>query len=116
MGANKTLNPRINGDTSESIEFELINEETNLPINLTSSTIKCQFRHQSKSGQVVGDFSIGSGITLTEPLNGKFEIDQIDVLDWIPGTYFWDVEIGLSDGRTKTYVGGTMLVKPSVTK
>jgi len=112
----QNLKNRRRGDTSESVEFSVINSDTNTGIDLTGASILCQFRYGSQSGSVKEEFTIGNGITVNDAVNGEFQIDQIEKLDWAEGTYFYDVQLLLSDGRTKTYVGGSFKVVGSVSK
>jgi len=112
----KDLEDRINGDTFEKVVFSFYGETSETYIDLTGATATCQFRRDSQNGDIQTELTIGSGLTLSDAEGGKLEIDQIDVLDWPPGIYYYDIEILLSDGRTKTYVGGTVNVLNSTTK
>lgn len=105
---------RKKDDTSEKVTFTF-KDALGLAIDLTGATVKCQFRIGDKQGQLKVDLAIATGITIDDATGGVLSIDQIDPLDWAGGTYFYDVEITLADGRVKTYVGGTMKVVDTVT-
>ena len=107
---------RKKGDTSEKVIFKFSNKTTNLPIDLTGATAIMQFRFGGKNGQLVGDFSIGNGLSVPTPTNGFLELDQILKLPWAKGKYYYDIELLLADGRTKTYIKGVMPVVLTTSK
>jgi hypothetical protein len=110
----KRLNDRIKNDTFESVEFEY-NDNVGNPMDLTGVTVKVQFRNSSKKGHVVKSIDTTSGITMTDAVNGKFEIDKFTPVDFEVGNYYYDVETTFTNGDIKTYVGGTFKVIQDVT-
>jgi hypothetical protein len=103
------------GNTLDVINVNLYNED-NTGYDLTGASVFVQFRHGSKSGLLVGDFFIGTGLTWIDQANGHFVIDQIDELDWDLGTYYYDVRVKESGFPMYTPIGGTMKVVEIVTK
>ena len=102
------------GDTFDGVRFTLTKSSDSSPIDLTGASIACKFRKQTKTGTVVADLSIGSGITVVDAVNGIFDIDAFDI-DWSPLRYYYDVEITFASGVIKTYIEGTLTVIQDVT-
>jgi hypothetical protein len=94
------------GDTFDGVEFTLLNTDDQLPIDLTGVAIKIDFKKDSPTGAVKASFNVGSGVELTDPTNGVFELSAIDKLNWDVGVYYYDVEVTFSNGVTKTYLRG----------
>ena len=109
------FNDHLKGDTFKGMTFRMSNATTATPINLTDSEINIQFRVGSKTGRVQKHISIGNGITLTDAVNGVFNIDPIIKLNWYVNLYYYDVEITFLDGTIKTYFGGTLKVVQDTT-
>lgn len=107
------LRDRVKNDTFRSVEFIL--EEDGVAIDLTGVSIRTQFRYRCKTGRIVKDISNGSGITLTDPLNGTFKIDEFTPVDWEVDTYFYDVQITFTDNTIKTFVQGTVKILQDTT-
>ena len=107
------LRDRVKNDTFRSVEFIL--EKNDLPIDLTGVSIAIQFRYRCKTGKVVKNISTGSGITITDAVNGTFEIDEFTPVDWEIGTYYYDVQITFIDGSIKTYVQGNVKILQDTT-
>ena len=105
----KDLKDRIKNDTFESVEFT-IQDGGGSPIDLTGVSIRIQFRFRKKTGAIVKDMSLGSGITLTDATNGIFTIDKFTPVDYEVDTYFYDAEITFTSGDIHTYVQGTFKV------
>jgi len=96
----------MRGDTFEALEFEfLIND---VAINLTGYQILCKFRKGGKTGKEVKSILIGSGITITDMILGKFEIDRFQTNNLRAGRYYYDIEIIDSNGISDTYIEGTI--------
>jgi hypothetical protein len=54
-----------------------------------------------------------SGITLTDPTNGKFTINKMDI-DLATGAYRYDVQMTLNGDKT-TLLGGTFQIACDIT-
>ena len=94
------------GDTLETTRFTIKNKETQEPIDLTGATILCQFcRNFSRA--IVADLSIGSGLTVVDPLLGQVEIDSFDV-NWDIGGYDYSMVFTYSDDTVITDIVGTI--------
>lgn len=103
------LNDRVKGDTFESIEIEFLHG-TGLPIDLTGATIEASFNYGCLTGSTAYNPSIGSGITITDALNGLVEIDSFTPLTWEIGTYYYAVTITFVSGEIHTYLKGSVKV------
>ena len=103
------------GDTFKGLAFNMQNQTTSAPIDLTDSEIKIQFRSGSNIGTVQKELSIGSGITLVDAINGQFAIDAF-VIDWRAGMNYYDIQITYPDGKVKTYIKGTLKIIDDVTR
>ena len=102
------------GDTFDGIQYTILNSSDNLPIDLTGATIKSQFRKSNRKGSIILEITDGVGITVSDAVNGIFEIDSF-LLDWQPSTYYYDIEITFSNGVVKTYIEGTLIVNQDIT-
>jgi hypothetical protein len=107
------FDPVTSGNTLLATSFELaLDEDT--PIDLSDAEIKAQFRSDTHTGRLRKTISIGSGITLTDPENGIFTVDQMDI-EWPAGSYVFDILIKIDDVKT-TYISGKLQVLPNVTE
>lgn len=111
----KNLKDRIKNDTFSSVNFTIKDLGSGDPINLTGVDIHIQFRYRCKTGSVVKDIEVGTGITLTDPTNGIFTIDEFTPIVFEVGEYYYDAQITFTDGSIKTYVYGTFKVLQDVT-
>ena len=109
----KNLYDRIKNDTSKSVQFTLT-DESSVAIDLTGASIQIQFRYKSKTGTIVKDISVGSGITVATPASGILVIDAF-TCDWTPDIYYYDVQITFADTTIQTPVWGTVTVLQDVT-
>jgi hypothetical protein len=110
----RNLEDRVKNDTFSSVEFEYLDGNDD-PIDLTDCTIRAQFRFRSKTGAVVKDIVTGTGITLTDPTNGIFKIDEFTPVDWEVDSYYYDVQVTFPSGKIKTYVWGIVKIIQDVT-
>ena len=108
------INNHYKGDTFDGIRYTILNSSDNLPIDLTAATIKSQFRKSAKKGTVIKEVTDGVGITISDAVNGIFEIDSF-IIDWEVSTYYYDIEITFSNGVVKTYIEGTLTVIQDIT-
>ena len=104
----------IKGSTFDGYQFVLKNADKS-PIDLTGTTIKCDFKAKSKLGTLMLSVSDGNGITIDDAENGVFSLDEIEVVDWAVGVYYWDIKMTWVTPRTKTYIGGTIKITQNVT-
>ena len=78
------------GDT---IKWNCIYEDAeNNPIDLTGYQIKTQARANSTSKKTLFDLSIGNGITITDSVNGLYDIDLQDTALFKTGEYVVDIQ------------------------
>jgi len=103
----------INNTTSKAIPIQLLDKFKN-PIILTNASIHVQFRKDCETGEVVYDITVGNGVTITDDLNGWFEIDLF-LLVWGEGLYFYDIKTGIS-GIDAVYIVGERIVKQNITQ
>ena len=108
------LNDHYKGDTFNGIQYTLLNSSDSSPIDLTGVSIKTQFRTTSKKGSVILEITSGSGITISDAVNGVFSFDSL-IIDWSAGTYYYDVEITFSPEVIKSYIEGTIEILQDIT-
>lgn len=102
----------VKGDTFKGAQFEML--VNGVSKNLTGAAIKVQFREKTKTGIVKKTIEIGSGITVTNAVNGLFTINPF-IVDFNVGKNFYDVQIIDAGGVVKTYVEGYFEVLQDVT-
>ena len=94
------------GDTFESITFTI--KEDGVVVDLTSVSIKMDFRRDSPNGNIQQSMTIGSGLTVANAVGGVFRLDSF-INDWDVGRYFYDTELTFpngGDGIVRTYFIG----------
>jgi hypothetical protein len=101
----------VKGDTFDGVLFTV--KVNTVALDLTSAHIDMDLRLEPL-GIVAKTFSEGAGITITDASNGKFRIDS-QIIDISAGLYYYDIEITLSNGVVKTYVGGRWKILQDVT-
>ena len=82
---------RVKDRTSKKIEFT-IKDGNGIAISLVGATIGLDFRYKNNTGEIVKETSIGSGITVVDAVNGRFDVDSF-LLDWDIGWYWYGVVI-----------------------
>ena len=92
------------GDTINPRTITATDADTGLPIDLTSVDIKSTFTNGDNTKALI----IGSGVTLTDAVNGVFEID-VAVLT-VVGTWCFDVQLTFVDGSIRTWIKGTITI------
>lgn len=105
----------VKGDTFKARDVVIKNETTQTPIDLTDCEIRCEFRKNTKLGTVVETLIVGTGITLSYPVNGTFTIDNFNA-DWDADVYYYDFQFTFTDEVVITYFGGYMKVLQDVTQ
>ena len=105
----------LRGDTFQSRDVLIKNQTTNTPVDLTGYAIKCEFRKEIKTGTLVKTLSLGSGLTLTDAVNGIFTIDDF-VVEFEVGIYWYDFQMTSPSEIITTMFGGYMPVLQDVTQ
>lgn len=105
------------GDGIRTFNITLQDDE-DVPIDLTGATIRMQLKTKSTGGAVAWTFAnTGEPDTLltTTPLSGIITFPEI--LSWtVPGgNYFYDLEITDGGGFVKTYLKGQWVVINDIT-
>ena len=108
------MRDHIKGDTFEGVQFTLINSTTATPIDLTSATIRVQFRKKKITWSLIKEITTTSGVTITDAVNGVFVIDSF-ILDWVEDRYYYDVEVTFPSGLIKTYIKGSIYIAQDIT-
>ena len=101
------IRDQYKGDTFNGVQFTISNQDG--AIDLTSATIRTQFRRKTETGQVVKTITESDGITVTDAANGIIQFDAFDI-NWIADIYHYDIEITFVSGVIRTYVKGTLLL------
>jgi hypothetical protein len=99
------------GNTYDGAEFTVI--VNGVPLNLVGASLTMQVRYKYDTA-VIKEFSLGAGLTLTDPANGKFTYDR-QIIDMPPGSYQYDILIDLANGDRKTYPTGSFTVNAVIT-
>lgn len=99
---------RTKGATSPAITFTCDIE--GVPVDLTNCYILCQFKLGRTSNVVLELETGGNGITITNPAEGVFRIDEIDVLNLDANIYYYDIWLTFPDNTVKHWIVGTMTV------
>lgn len=99
------INDRKQGDTFPGLRFTIT--RNSVAKDLTGASITMTFLHRNRRSGEDQVLTIGSGLTLVDGPNAIFDMDQIDVLDWMSGEYTYDCEIIYADNEVKTVVEGT---------
>jgi hypothetical protein len=94
-----TVEDQWQGDTFAGWEFTIT--RNGVVKDLTAAEITMTFlpNNRRSNTQVL---TVGAGITLTDPTNGIFEVDEITPFNWDSGEYSFDCEIKYADGEIKT--------------
>tara|TARA_R110000851_G_scaffold332337_1_gene508153 strand:- start:975 stop:1322 length:348 start_codon:yes stop_codon:yes gene_type:complete len=95
------------GDTFDSITFTV--KEDGVPVDLTGVAIKMDFRKNSYTGNLKESKTLGSGLTLVDAINGKFQLDKY-INDWDSANYYYDAQITFSVLDIRTYFKGRSTV------
>lgn len=105
----------VKGDTFIGQQFTLT---VNAALaDLTGATIKMQVKESKEAAAaavLTFDNASNGGITITDAVNGVFDIDA-QVVDIPAKCYFYDIQITFQDGRIKTYIRGNWTIDPEVT-
>ncbi|MFO0089295.1 MAG: hypothetical protein ACK518_00530 [bacterium] len=102
----------IRGDTWSGITLDIKN--SGVPIDLTGATIRINLFHACGTKKQL--YSGGGGITITDPVNGVFQINSINRLDWEIGKHNGDCEITYSNTIRTTYCIVNVTVTDDITK
>lgn len=104
----------VKGDTFEGVQFNVTVNGSAL--NLTGATIKMQLKPNANPGTTATlTLDTTDGITITDAVNGQFEIDQ-QVIDIAADCYYYDIQITLSGGSVKTYIKGNWNITQDITE
>jgi len=110
------------GDTYNGLqlifEYEQVDgvvQDPPVPIDLTDCTIKSKFRYGSSCGGTFKEFTNGSGIEITDAVNGIVTILENTVINWNTGEWHFDVEITFPTGVVKTYLTGVLEICNDIT-
>lgn len=107
----------LKGDTWDGLELH-VSIQPALPAPSEPlpvlTTIVCQFRQDSKTGDLLKTITSLMGITVTdETTYSKVVIDSFD-MDFQVGQVFYDMEFNM-DGNIKTLIGGIITILQDVT-
>lgn len=93
---------------------ETVSEVTS-PIDLTGYALRLQIKKCVDDDTSILDLQVGSGITLTDPVNGIATIDGF-VVPNVYGTYVYDLQFTNTGNVTVTYLKGTVSIEKDVTR
>ena len=98
------------GNTYSGAQFTLPSVST---CSLTGATIKMQVR-SAPGARIMLELSNATGGKISIVSQYVFAI-AAHTVNIPPGTYQYDIKIVFSDGREKTYIGGTWTIEPVIT-
>jgi hypothetical protein len=115
--ATYTFPDHVAGDTVSSRRFTVTRTVGGMtsPENLTGVSIACWFARGETTGQVERQMSNGNGITVVNAAGGVFDLDAFTAFDTV-GVYRFDIQFTYPDGRKRTYVAGTLRIRPEVSR
>jgi hypothetical protein len=79
------------------------------PVDLTGSAIAMKLVLKKNSVSK----AISTGITLSDPTNGEFEIDAFSLT--VAGIWSYDIQITLADTTVNTWISGTIEILEDIT-
>ena len=94
-------------------------DSENNVVDLTGYSINMQARSKVSSSETVLDLSVGSGITITNPVGGLFEIEQsaAETAALTGGAVLvYDLELTNPAGQVTRLLQGKIMVSPEVTR
>lgn len=102
---NYDLTTVLYGNTFKGVRFNLPEEAG---YSLTDAIVTMQVRTSPEAAAVA---------TYVLPHIGEYSFEiQPFVVKIKPGTYEYDILISFADGREKTWIGGTWVIEPVITK
>jgi hypothetical protein len=102
----------VKGDTFDGTLFTI--KVNGVPLDLNSAHIDMDLRLEPL-GVIAKTFSSDTGgIIIYNPSDGQFTVDP-QIVDVPAGDYYYDIEITLSNGVVKTYVGGRWKILQDIT-
>ena len=118
----KVLRPHYKGDSFNrklGVVFVLtISKRNGVPvvppedIDLTGYKISCQFRFESKTGEVAISLTEQSGIVIFD--TNKIRVMADTIINWNAGTYYYDIQFDDTNGDIETYIEGTINILQDV--
>jgi len=103
----------IRNDTFQKVTFDI--DRDGSPIDLTGATIRMMLRlNKTQASPDLSLSTAASGITITDAVNGLFEIDE-QIISIDSAVYFHDMELDESGGEVNTLIEGTFTVTQDVT-
>jgi len=114
MVQNLILDDYIVGDTFGKVKFELLLDDPIKPIIIKDASLKVRFTFNNRYGKLVKILTVGNGITITDYINGKFEIDEINNFLSSHGNYYYNIEITYPTGQVITVLEGAIIAKNKV--
>jgi hypothetical protein len=81
------INDQWQGDTFPGLRFTIT--KNGVAKDLTGASITMTFLHKNRRGANDQVLTLGSGLTLIDGPTAVFDMDEIQVFDWISGEYTW---------------------------
>lgn len=115
MAAPGTLNLNVyQGDTAvyDLVLSRSTADGTELPVDLTGATGVAQIRKSPKDSTILASFTV----SFPEPTAGKARMTLVPNETLKSGTWVWDVQITEADGTVKTWLAGSIVITPGVSR
>ena len=102
----------IKGDTF--LEQPFVYKLNGVVIDLTGGAFRMMIKRSPRSIDSTLTLTDGSGITVTDAVNGAWKIDS-QIIDIQEGTYYYDVQFTYASGQVSTYLSGEFEVTQDIT-
>ena len=109
-----TIPPALRGDTWPGITSISITI-SGVPVSLSGANIKMQLREDIDSPVALELSTSNSGIVITNPLGGTFQIPP-QIINIPFGTYNYDIQVTFPSGTVTTYIAGIWQITPDITQ
>lgn len=116
MASEYNIADQFTGDSFSGMTITVYSDTAQTtPLDLTSATARMDFRKGSKTGQIGKQLTTGSGITISDAVNGVITIDRFTI-DFSAGEYLYDLQVTLPGGVVETVLFGRFTAIQDVTQ
>jgi hypothetical protein len=99
------------GDTF-NVVLKFFEDDNTTPINISTYTIAMQIKKSQTSTPLLS-FTLGDGLAIGGVGNNELTVSKIILIKG--GTYFYDIEITMTDGTVVTYLQGIFNITQDTT-
>ena len=88
-------------------------KENGVPVDLTGVNIIAYFKNDTCNGYAT-QYTIGTGIEVTNAVNGEFVMFENKLIDWKVGLWRFEVVFYFPDGRTEVYYEDSIKITDNI--